>query len=348
MASGTRGYSSYRGRGSGWKILLAVLLVGIILASAAFILAQDHMTYDAQGNLHFQLPWAKGPAQDSDLVPDPDLVIQEPEPAQPAFRRGAETGARPLTEAARQQLKAEQPAADASAVILKDSSGKIWFDSAAAVPGAVQTAEDTAAALHALTADGYTIARISCFHDPKAANADVAGMGLQNTGGYIFYDGKNSQWLDPGKPAAREYLIRVIQGAAALGFDEILLTDVSYPTEGKLDKIDRTHVPESDQGTAENLETFLKEVRSALPETAALSLELAEETIRTGENTAAGQRTERLAPLVDRIYARTDAASASDLAAQIAEISDTCGFVPELSAAEPEPAGVETWLRLAE
>ena len=31
-------------------------------------------------------------------------------------------------------------------------------------------------------------------------------MGLKNTGGYIFYDGNNLNWLDPSKPAARQYL----------------------------------------------------------------------------------------------------------------------------------------------
>lgn len=58
---------------------------------------------------------------------------------------------------------------------------------------------DTGEALNDLTArtDVTAAARIACFHDPKAANADVEGMGLKNTGGYIFYDGNNSQWLDP-------------------------------------------------------------------------------------------------------------------------------------------------------
>ncbi len=41
---------------------------------------------------------------------------------------------------------------------------------------------------------------MSCFLDPiAAARADVEGMGLKNTGGYIFYDGNNGNWLDPSK-----------------------------------------------------------------------------------------------------------------------------------------------------
>ena len=32
------------------------------------------------------------------------------------------------------------------------------------------------------------------------------GIFNKNTGGFIFYDGNNLNWLDPGKPAARQYL----------------------------------------------------------------------------------------------------------------------------------------------
>ena len=38
MASGTRGYSSYRGRGRKGKIFLAILLILIILGSVGFIM----------------------------------------------------------------------------------------------------------------------------------------------------------------------------------------------------------------------------------------------------------------------------------------------------------------------
>ena len=96
----------------------------------------------------------------------------------------------------------------------------MYFDSSAAVTGAVSVKPDTGEALNGLTArtDVTAAARIACFHDPKAANADVEGMGLKNTGGYIFYDGNNSQWLDPGHEKARTYLLNIIREAAEQGF----------------------------------------------------------------------------------------------------------------------------------
>ena len=79
MASGTRGYSSYRGRGRKGKIFLAILLILIILGSVGFIMAREHMRYDADGNLHFDLPWDKGTSDPVEAPGDPDVVIREPE-----------------------------------------------------------------------------------------------------------------------------------------------------------------------------------------------------------------------------------------------------------------------------
>ena len=186
MASGTRGYSSYRGRGRKGKIFLAILLILIILGSVGFIMAREHMRYDADGNLHFDLPWDKGTSDPVEAPGDPDVVIREPE--QTAVKtpvRGTLLAAKPLT--MEDQETAETPLSEAAvtAVTLKDSAGRVYFDSSAAVTGAVSVKPDTGEALNDLTArtDVTAVARIACFHDPKAANADVEGMGLKNTGG---------------------------------------------------------------------------------------------------------------------------------------------------------------------
>ena len=202
------------------------------------------------------------------------------------------------------------------------------------------------AALAELTGGGdHTAAKISCFHDPKAANADVDGMGLKNTGGYIFYDGNNNQWLDPGKAVARDYVCGIAREAAELGFDELILTDVSYPTAGKLDKIDLSNAQPGEDGTDGRqlvLARFLREVRSALPEGVILSLELPSETVRAGYDTDAGQALSTLAPLVDRVYVRTTAADVPALETAVKAASPECGFVPELTERPAET--VENWL----
>jgi hypothetical protein len=330
----SRGYNSYRGRGGGrGKAVLAVLLVLVILAAGAVIYLQKYLVYDETGTAHLENPWQRETEKTPEAPVDLDLVVQEPEPAAQTVQelRGYSVPAGVLTQAVLEEARAGAGEdRNAVAVTLKDAAGTVYFDSAAAVSGAVKLAEDTTQALALLTGEeGYTIARLSCFHDPRAANGDVENLGLKNTGGYIFYDGNNSQWLDPAKPAARQYLCALAKEAAELGFDEILLTDVSYPTVGKLNKI-----AYGDTAPSENLSAFLEELRQALePYGVALSIEVPAQIITDGREEASGLVLAELAEKVDRIYAETEPDQAEALAAAVAAVSDRAAFIPELTEA---------------
>ena len=332
----SRGYHSYRGRTPRWRIAVMVLLVIVILVSVAVMLMARNIVYDESGTPHLELPWQEEPAEETP-APPLDLTIETP--VKTAAIRGFCTPV-PLTrETWSHSLDQAKESFDcnAAAVTLKDSVGNVYFNSAAALPGTVQyQEEETDAALAAVVAysqsiGGHSIARLSCFHDPKAANRDVESMGLKNTGGYIFYDGNNSQWLDPAKPAAREYLCGLAKEAAELGFDEILLTDVGYPTEGKLDKIDYGEGERSAHLTA-----FLEEMRAALaPYGTALSIEVPQAVITQGADEDAGLLLADIASRMDRIYAPAAAAEVQALAQAVSAASQTAEFVPELAEADP-------------
>ena len=124
------------------------------------------------------------------------------------------------------------------------------------------------------------------------------------------------------------------------------MTDVSYPTAGKLDKIDFSNAmtagDTAEAGRQAQIEGFLREVRDALPKNVILSLELPAETILAGTNSDAGQELSALAPLVDRIYAETTEAEASALETAVKAASAACGFGPELT--EQPAEGTENWL----
>lgn len=338
----SRGYRNYRGRTPKWKVVLAVVLVLVILAAGVVILMQQYIVYDETGTPHLRLPEAAEMEQAPEDSGQVDLTIQEPERTEEirAFSISGEL----LTsgdwrDVRREAQLASAPAYNALAVTLKDSAGHVYFDAASAVSGAAKTSATTMADLAAMTGeengDYYTVARLSCFHDSKAANADVEGMGLKNTGGYIFYDGNNSQWLDPGKSAARAYLCQLVRETAELGFDEILLTDVSYPTQGKLDKI-----AYGDGDRAQHLQDFLAEARAVLePYGAALSIELPEKVITEGTGESAGLSLAQIAPLVDRVYAETASERVNALSAAVAAASAKTDFVPELETLGPEVTG---------
>ena len=332
--AGAKGYRSYRGRGTKRKILLALLLCLVILAAVMVILVQEHVVFDANGTPRLEIPWQK---EEPEQTPELDLVIEEPE-APWQVRAYQVTTARMTVLASSDSSVAL--AADA-ALTMKDGSGRVYYDSQAAVPGAVETAEDTAEALAMVMRGGTegaarAIARLSCLLDPIAAKADVEGMGLKNTGGYIFYDGNNENWLDPSKEKTQEYLASLAVECAELGFDEILLTDFSFPTQGKLDKIAYPEI-----GKEASLQACLSAIRTALDEAGLqdvlLSVELPADVLLAG----ADETVSLPADTVDRVYAVTTEDQVEALSAA-AEAAGTV-FVPELS--EP-PAKVQNYLLL--
>ena len=335
----SRGYNSYRGRTPKWRIALMALLVVVILAAVAVMALSRFIVYDEEGTPQMELPWQEEPAvEPAEEISDPPLDLTIEEPVKPRVLRGFCTPV-PLTRESwsdSNDRAKESFDCNAAAVTLKDAAGNVYFNSTTALPGTVQLQEETDAALAEVVAycqstEGHSIARLSCFHDPKAANRDVENMGLKNTGGYIFYDGNNSQWLDPAKPAAREYLCGLAKEAAELGFDEILLTDVSYPTVGKLNKID---YGEGEKGG--HLADFLEEMRAALaPYGVMLSIEVPKAVISQGADENAGLLLADIAPKVDRIYAPADVAEVPALAQAVSTASQFAEFVPELAEADP-------------
>lgn len=351
---GAKGYSSYRGRGSKWKIIMAFLLVLVIAVAISVIYMQQYIVYSPDGHRQIVLPWqseGNDPKPPENEGEDPleglDVVVQEPEPQTPKEIVAHSLPAQALTQADWTGFTSAHPAGEDSnavAVRLKTSNGTIYFEAACAVSGTVETAGapgETAAVLNLITSQEelHTIASMACLQDFKAANADVEGRGLKNTGGYIFYDGNNNLWLDPAKPSTREYVCNLAKEIAELGFDELLLTDFSYPTVGKINKINyNTDVP-----LANNLDLLLGELRKALePYSILLSVEIPETVITQGPDTVAGLDLNRLVSRVDRIYAVTTADQAetlSNLVSQAAGAEGKTEFIPELAADSPGLTG---------
>ena len=317
---GTKGYRSYRGRTAKGKIALAVLLVLIILAAVGFLWLQEYIVYDRDGSFHLELPWKTETPPAEEEVPPEDVEITIQEPEKPKALAAFSASAAPLTQAGWKDAwlgasVMSAPAYNAAAVTLKDSTGHIYFAATGAAAGTVSTAEDTAAALAEVTESSYhSIGRMSCFLDPIAARADVEGMGLKNTGGYIFYDGNNGNWLDPSKPAARQYLCTLA---------------------AELDKTDYTGADR-----AASIRRFLEELRGALGEYGvAVSIELPPEVITSGADDTAGLVLSDIAPLVDRVYAVTTVDQIPALEAAVSAAGEDTDFVAELTGHSPDVTG---------
>ena len=106
----------------------------------------------------------------------------------------------------------------------------------------------------------YTVAQVSCLRD-SALVREEPGLSLHRVSGSPWLDESRRGWLDPAQPQVQSYLIGLCRELAQLGFDEILLTDCGFPTQGDLDSLRAVEEKE------ETLETFCRQLQGALADT---------------------------------------------------------------------------------
>lgn len=338
-----KGYHSYRGRRSGKRLLLIVLLALVLAAALAFWYVQSSATYTDDGQVRFDLPFLRrgdggGDPDGSegsdggDPVRDMDLTIGEAEDLRDGSggsddggQNGDGTTVRRLLEldgipedAAALEESLAQAEADGFALTVRDDTGRVYYASAAAQPDAAAKATATGEDLAALCAgESYAVARFNCFRDSYFAYVNITGAGVCRSGGRIWADQDSYYWLDPDKDLARNYVISLAAECAEMGFDELLLEDMCYPSRGDLSGIDYSGNARS---RTEDLVLFLTELRAALePRGTGISLLLTEELIEAGNDADSGQDLAALLPLTDAVYARVD-----DVAAAEARLAELC------------------------
>ncbi len=281
----TRGYGTYRGRS--WfrtflKILIGVLLVLLVLLTAAFFFLEPHIIYSPDG-IRIDLPFLSqgggggggagpvGPVNsfpvetpDLDLnLPDP-TPTPEPTPEPGAPFHGVELAAPALYDGTAQS-QVDEAGANAAVFDMKSDEGALAYISQLELAlDAKVSASDGAinAAIQLLnTGELYTVARISCFRDNTVPRSNMP-MAVKTTAGN-WRDKGNYRWLSPANPEARAYVIGVCVELAGLGFDELLLDNCGFPTQGKVNIIQSgNNYPAGELEGA--LETFFQELEAAL------------------------------------------------------------------------------------
>ena len=137
--------------------------------------------------------------------------------------------------AAAQQLAAQ--GAVYAVVPLKDTAGSLYY--ASQVPAAAGSVAanpvDAAAIARVFKANGITpVAQLAAFRDPAGARADHA-MAIRYKGQeYLWLDNKASAggnpWLNPYAAEAVQYIGDLIEEAHGMGFDQVLLKNVQFPS----------------------------------------------------------------------------------------------------------------------
>ena len=154
---------------------------------------------------------------------------------------------------------------NALVIDVKDDRGQITF--ASAVEGASEANRniipDIETTVSRLKNHGiYTIARIVCFKDPIWSRLHPE-LAIKSGGGASWRDSSGLTWLDPYKTAAWDYISAVAKEAARIGFDEVQLDYVRFPSDGRLRDISYGSAGE-EKTKAEAISEFLVYIRTAL------------------------------------------------------------------------------------
>lgn len=325
----TKGYQSYRGRMPGWKKFLIVILVVILACALAFLALQRNQVFDANGS-HIKLPFGEKQeppvsAGVDEEQSDDDLIIeiQQPEP-QTAELHGRSFDAAVLQNETFSALQeGERPV-----LTMKAANGTVLYG------GLHDPAAD-------MVRDKITnrdaVARISCFADTRKADGNNA-LAVMSVSGRAWRDPNGNAWLDPYDADVTAYLVSIVKECAQLGFTEIVLDDVQFPTYGILNRVTYGDQVDNAQTRIAAVNNFLDAVmEAAVEENVTVSIALPAALLENQQDGTAGWDLGEIAQRVDRIYMETADQSAADnaraaVAALYGDADAAACFVAETTA----------------
>ncbi|WP_130870682.1 putative glycoside hydrolase [Intestinimonas massiliensis (ex Afouda et al. 2020)] len=304
------GYDAYHGRnrfGTFLKVLIIVLIILLAAAVAALLFLEPYIVYSSDG-VRLELPFFQ---EKEDPEPDtsaPAVVVstpaatQTPEP-EPDFR-GIMLDRTALYDGTA-QTQVQQAGATAAIFDMKADDGTLGYISQQTLAQETQvSASDPAinAAIQLLNSgDLYTVARVSCFRD-NTVPREHGDISIPKSSGN-WRDGDDYRWLSPASAEARAYVVGICQELAGLGFDEILLDNCGFPTQGKLENIRTSDNYDPDNLTGP-LETFFQELDAALADYPDVTVSVvSSQSVLSGQSDSSGQTLALLEGQADRVLA---------------------------------------------
>jgi len=190
---------------------------------------------------------------------------------------------------------------------LKDSSGKVFFDSNLPLVEEIDSKEvripDLADWLKELKKEGiYTIARIVVFQDPYLA-ANKPEIALKAKGGGLWRDFKGLAWVDPTQKLVWDYNLDLAKEAVKLGFDEVNFDYIRFPSDGNIKQIVYANLDNANfEGKALVMKQFYEYVNKTLTFYPVItSADLFGMVLWRSDGLNIGQRLEDAAPNFDYI-----------------------------------------------
>lgn len=233
----------YRTQRAVKRFCVAMLTMAVLLAAACvcgLIWVQRYLVYTADGSvrLDFDLPplVAGKPATPPDKL---DITINFEQDAEILNPTGAliqmlgyyvETEALEDIPAVLDQLKA-LPAGTPVMVEVKNIFGDFFYSSGVSSrrSNKIDTAAMDALIAYLKESNLYPVARMPAFRDYAHGLHNIPDGVFHTSGGYLHMDSDGCYWLHPGREGTMTYLTNIVNELKALGFQEVVLTDFSFP-----------------------------------------------------------------------------------------------------------------------
>jgi len=322
MSRISKDVGGYRGRRTITDILkwIAIALaVIVVLVLAGLFYLQKYLVYTDEG-VRLELPPILQMFRREGKEPDASASLPDPGDISVVIDSGSGTG-QPPAEPEKPSLaiqlpvedvlngtaaaKLEEAGADTLILEMKAPDGKLaWYSEDYTAQWAeVSAPQSNNDALKQWNEEVYTIARVCCFRDDSAPYSRNK-LALRK-GNYNWRDELGLRWLSPAHEESQEYIANLCGELAALGFDEIVLEQFGFPTQGSLDKITRGKSYDASQFTAQ-LEELLIQVQGAVaPYGTKISLRMERDTL-TGAESSSGLTPQLAEQYAYRIWVAED------------------------------------------
>ena len=346
------GYGAYRGRSAVSKFLtgIAIFLGALLVLSVLAVVFLGRYVVYTEDGARLELPFFPqtdpAPIQSTDIpesTPIPQTPSPEPTPEPIAVLHAAAAPRSALTDGTAADLVA---AAGANAVWfdMKADDGTLGYISALDLAIQAQASASTPGLNEAIqtlnaTEGLYTVARVSCFKDDLLSNAYYS-LNILTNSGYRWTDPEKLHWSSPANETVCSYLVGVCRELAALGFDEIVLDNAGYPTEGNLGYIKKGPFYNVDQLDSV-IGAFYAQVKEALADYPDVKLSIAAtEAALDGSDSKSGQTAENVAQNAQRVWVAPPVNENADYGALLASAGkafsaeDIVSTVPQATSAD--------------
>ncbi len=341
----TKGYQTYRGRTPLWKKGLVAALVLILLCAGGVLVFQNFLVFDEDG-AHLSMPFGR---IDLPEVKQPDKEPVTPPSSSSGEPEGSEDGEDgvpdyviDVPEVVPAELALHGRAFDARALQNEEFSalGEGERPVLAVKPvnsAALYSRADSAgvAMVREKIAGRDAVARISCYADTD--KAEDKALAVMSVSGWPWQDPDGNRYLDPFNQEVTAYLTATVTDCADMGFTEIVLDDVHFPTYGRVTRVDYPAGVDTPQNRVQAISAFLDAAAAALEgKSVTLAISLPVELIVNGKDDVAGWDLAEIVTRVDRIYVPVKDQEQADtvrglLTASYPDVDAECFLVAECS-----------------